>query len=155
MAQSTQCTVYSYSHPQEAEVWHHLIISSGPMERLGGVGGGRGRENGQRRGSETRIKSKTEGKEENRSKNITKGLWLLHSVEVLKTEGSENNPCSQCNNPSYARSEKRSGWGNKLCSGFDYSHMTKNHSLSALTGVQCLSSLIRQSTHTQTLWLWD
>lgn len=52
---------------------------------------------------------------------------------VLKTESSENKRCSQCDNPSYARSEKRSGWGNKQCAGFYYSHMTKNHSLSALT----------------------
>ena len=61
---------------------------------------------------------------------------------VLKTETSENNLCGRCNNPRYARPEKRSGWGNKQCAGFYYSHMTKNHSLSGLTGlwVQCFLS---------------
>lgn len=29
-------SVYSYSHPQEAEAWHHLIISSQPIVRPGG-----------------------------------------------------------------------------------------------------------------------
>lgn len=172
MAQSTQCTVTHIPRKRRYDIT--LSSPLGPWEDRRGerLRGGRKREGGRKGEEETteqreRAKEKREtnrGQKKNTIAKYYEGTVFLFAVtvtltwrHVLKTESSENNHCSRCNNPSYARSEKGSRWGNKLSSGFYYSHMTKNHSLSALTvhWNPVFASLIRHSTHTQTLFVYE